>query len=279
MDKSIKPIYYYDHPFIGKRGGAGWVWEGDVCYCHLLSVRELFLSEECDRPFTLVTEGGDLIIHDDSKDEQISVGFIHDPYLSFFNLKTVPRTLRRWYSTGVDFEHSKLQCCPLGLFDGYYSDSVPSRVIEKLMYQEHEKKNLCLIDFSLNRSEERIALHKTAAQYPWIKISKNKGKPYHKVLKTIAESKFVVCPMGNGLETARIWESLYLGAVPILIQTHWSKNFYGLPILQVESWASITEDELNARWDEYLQNKDKYDYSKINLDYWKEKINEPLQIL
>lgn len=276
MDKNIKPIYYYDHPLIGPRKATGWVWEGDVCYCHLLSIRELFLSEECNKPFTLVTEGQDLIIHDDSKDEQIAVGFLYDPFLSFFNVRITPPTLRRWYSTGVDFERCKVECCPLGLFDGYYSDSKPSRIIEKMIYGEHEKKNLCLIDFALNRSEERIALHKTAAQYPWIKISKNTNKPYHKVLKTIAESKFVICPMGNGLDTARIWESLYLGSISVIIETHWSKTFAGLPILAVKSWAEVTEEYLNARWEEYLANKPHYDYSKINNDYWKNKIKEPL---
>lgn len=56
-------------------------------------------------------------------------------------------------------------------------------------------------------------------------------------------SKYVVCPEGQGHDTHRIYESIYFGAVPILLKPSVLSHLYkDMPIVYVDSWDSI---ELN----------------------------------
>lgn len=55
-------------------------------------------------------------------------------------------------------------------------------------------------------------------------------------------SKYVACPEGEGHDTHRIYESIYFGAVPVLLRGNPLTHMYerlGLPIKWVDSWESI----------------------------------------
>ena len=58
----------------------------------------------------------------------------------------------------------------------------------------------------------------------------------------LRRSKYVVCPEGEGHDTHRIYESLYFGAVPILLRGNPLTHMYerlGLPIKWVDSWSEL----------------------------------------
>lgn len=55
----------------------------------------------------------------------------------------------------------------------------------------------------------------------------------------IRRSLFVACPRGNGLDTHRIWESLYLGAIPIILKRDYFSALNGWPIFTIESWENL----------------------------------------
>jgi hypothetical protein len=59
--------------------------------------------------------------------------------------------------------------------------------------------------------------------------------------------KFILALEGNGYENHRIWEALYQGSIPIMINSRWSHSLeeYKLPILFVDSIAEITLHKLN----------------------------------
>ena len=62
-------------------------------------------------------------------------------------------------------------------------------------------------------------------------------------------SKYVVCPEGEGHDTHRIYESLYFGAVPVLLRGNPLTHMYNrleLPIKWVDSWEEIDTSE----WDD-----------------------------
>ncbi len=92
-------------------------------------------------------------------------------------------------------------------------------------------------------------------------------------LKKLAQSKFMVCPRGCGIDTYRIWDCIYLGCIPIIIKYEGYKQFEDLPILFLEDWEElkdIDEEFLNKKWIEMLEID--YNYDKLNLEYWKNKI-------
>lgn len=54
---------------------------------------------------------------------------------------------------------------------------------------------------------------------------------------------FVACPRGNGRDTHRVWESLYRGAVPVMLEDDFSRclSDLGVPVVLVQSWDDAAE--------------------------------------
>lgn len=83
--------------------------------------------------------------------------------------------------------------------------------------------------------------------------------------------KFVICPVGNGVDTHRIWESLLLNVIPILKISEFTKNLkkINIPALYISDWHEI--NNLNEEYLDNIYNS----YSSINfqnfvtLKFWK----------
>jgi hypothetical protein len=65
-------------------------------------------------------------------------------------------------------------------------------------------------------------------------------------IESVLRYKFILCLEGNGYENHRIWEALYLGVYPVVLETPWSKSldYLGLPILFIRDIGEITEQRL-----------------------------------
>jgi hypothetical protein len=62
--------------------------------------------------------------------------------------------------------------------------------------------------------------------------------------KLVSSYKYVIVLEGNGFDTHRLWECLYLGCVPILLHSTWSSNLVrdlALPIIILPNIQSLAE--------------------------------------
>jgi hypothetical protein len=50
----------------------------------------------------------------------------------------------------------------------------------------------------------------------------------------------VICPRGNGIDTHRVWEALYLGVVPVVQRSSLDALYGPLPVLIIESFENLT---------------------------------------
>lgn len=66
----------------------------------------------------------------------------------------------------------------------------------------------------------------------------------------IAAHKFVLSPPGRGVDCYRTWEALYLGAVPIILDSTPMSAFSDLPILFTKDYSELSEDYLEQQWRE-----------------------------
>ena len=56
------------------------------------------------------------------------------------------------------------------------------------------------------------------------------------------EAKFVLSPPGNGIDCHRTWESIYLGAVPVVLSGFLSEELAeSLPVLVVDSYKEFLQ--------------------------------------
>lgn len=90
----------------------------------------------------------------------------------------------------------------------------------------------------------------------------------------IKSSKFVLCPRGNGIDTHRLWETLYMGSIPIVRRELMYEQHTDLPILIVDNWNDVTEEFLEAKYDEIMSKE--WNLDKLKIGYWEDFIRNSI---
>lgn len=151
--------------------------------------------------------------------------------------------------------------------------------IERIMYEGYNHHEL--LEEALNRNVEPykglLVCHRddTGARGSIKDMFKDKDwatvapkLEYEDYLQAIQDHKFVLCPSGNGIESARNWETLYMKRVPIFKRhPYLEEMFKDFPALFVDEWEEVTE-ELLAKHDYLYEEAQKMDMNKLSLDYW-----------
>ena len=85
-------------------------------------------------------------------------------------------------------------------------------------------------------------------------------------LRQIRQHSFVICPRENGIDTHRLYETLYMGSIPITEYNDIYANLLDLPILFITDWNIITEEYLINKLKEMKTRK--YNMNKLYIKYW-----------
>lgn len=89
-------------------------------------------------------------------------------------------------------------------------------------------------------------------------------------LQEIYDSRFTVCPRGNGIDTVRIWESLYCRTIPIVKRETAMRYFQDLPILWIDDWSEIeSESWLNKQFERIMDSQ--WNLDKLRMKYWEQR--------
>ncbi len=86
-------------------------------------------------------------------------------------------------------------------------------------------------------------------------------------LANLRKYDFVPCPIRNGVDTHRIWETLYMGGTPVIKSNPvFAPLVAKLPVVQVSKWQELLDyDHMFKKW-KTLQSK-KYSFQELSLDY------------
>lgn len=91
-------------------------------------------------------------------------------------------------------------------------------------------------------------------------------------VKNTKDFRMVFCPRGNGIDTHRVWETLYRNSIPILIRSEWSEYFknLGLPFFlidKIEELYELTNSHIENIYSE-LYLKLEANKSQLTYEYW-----------
>ena len=118
---------------------------------------------------------------------------------------------------------------------------------------------------------ERAILDLYFSEHSWVKSDVNKRIPYQTYCENIRAHKFTFCPRGNGPDTHRFWESIYLGSIPIVLDYPEMETFFSkLPCLKVKSWLTVTEELLEIEYERISETD--YDFSIMRFPEWEKQI-------
>ena len=87
-------------------------------------------------------------------------------------------------------------------------------------------------------------------------------------LKNLKSHCLVPCPEGNGVDTHRLWETLYMGGTPIILKNPVIDPLVeNLPVIKLNDWSEIRDEEfLHSEWNRVHNTEMKPE--KLSVNYW-----------
>ena len=84
----------------------------------------------------------------------------------------------------------------------------------------------------------------------------------------------VACPEGNGIDTHRLWETIYMGGVPVVTESRFMKSLFdNLPVVTLRRWEEISDLELLERkWVQATSMR--WDSRIILQSFWNDRVLE-----
>jgi hypothetical protein len=149
--------------------------------------------------------------------------------------------LELWYAQNVCFYHDKLRFVPIGIANSMWPHGNLS------LFHSDEFMNCCknknknvYFNFNIHTNyNKRIQCYDSLkGRIPWLKdLSPNEN------LQRLREYKFAICPEGNGVDSHRIWESIYLKVVPIVVDSEFTQTLVknNIPLVVLNSWDDFDE--------------------------------------
>ena len=182
-----------------------------------------------------------------------------------------PNCVVEWFSQNVDIIHDRVESIPIGLENDCWYPEKKVKMIEKLK-ELRNYKNLVYMNHNIaTNPAKRTKPYELLKDKSWVTTNMGEnGYGFDSYLDNIYNHKFVICPEGNGIDTHRIWECLYMGTIPI-VKKNINNWFYNeMPILYINEWEEINEDLLNGMYE--LYHNGEWNKEMLTFGYWKDKI-------
>jgi len=186
-----------------------------------------------------------------------------------------------WYGQNINCYHEKLTCIPIGLErKRWFPELKKQEQLKNKIFNKIPNFNSCpkliYANFSVStNSTPRLECFKSTENlYFTNKISnivtQQKFEHYTNYLTDIIDHMFILCPEGNGIDTHRMWETLYLDRFPIVTKNYVTESFKDLPLIVLDKWSDLNHNMLLS----FLDNFDdtKYCLTKLSTEYWKNRI-------
>jgi len=193
-----------------------------------------------------------------------------------FELDNIPSTLKFLFAQNADVRDDRIIPLPIGLErDKWYPELKKKDIIIELSDQVIDKTKLVYLNVNINNNlTVRPGLYTLFQNNNWCTVEQTiNGDSFKDFALKIKSHKFILCPDGNGMDTHRIWESLYLGSYPIVQRHYFTEEFSKhVPLLIVDNIRDVNEELLNRKYEEFKNRKWNWRYLKIS--YWKKLIQE-----
>jgi hypothetical protein len=197
-----------------------------IMFCYGHRIDELsFHIHKFKNPFILISHNSDYNITD------------------CLSTKTIVEcgNLVKWIAQNVDYVHDKITFLPIGMANRMWEHGKISNFENITNF--HKDKNIYMsFNIATNYESRTSCLDILGPKIDFLPII----SPYENI-RLLKRYKFCICPEGNGLDTHRLWEALYVKTVPILIKSTFSeniKNSTNIPMILLDNWKDLKTENL-----------------------------------
>tara|TARA_Y100001958_G_scaffold156915_1_gene150666 strand:- start:6859 stop:7884 length:1026 start_codon:yes stop_codon:yes gene_type:complete len=238
ISKSENQVLYINTNFLIK--------ENDVIFCNTYMIKSLFEVLRNVKNLTnikLITTQTDHLITEEL-------------FLS------KPLCISEWYAVNVGFVHKKLIPIPLGLANKYSEKNLQ---IEDFINQKitSAKKNIIYSNFQINTNYQhrKKVLRNLKFNNSATIAEPNLRNDEYK--KNLLSYNFIVCPWGNGIDSHRVWESLYSNSIPIIFEHATFKTLNNLPKIKISNLKQLRSPSLISQFVD-----EQFNFEKLNILWW-----------
>jgi hypothetical protein len=146
--------------------------------------------------------------------------------------------LRFWHAQNVLVNHSKLGGIPIGIANNMWAHGDVDAVgrVSALCIP---KTNDFYFYFSVDTNTVARTLCKDLLEEKGLQFG-SAAPNFEGYLQHMASHKYAICPPGNGIDSHRIWEAIYLGVIPICLRSVFTEKVNRrYPIILLDSWAEF----------------------------------------
>jgi hypothetical protein len=199
---------------------------------HLLQISQII--DFFQNPFILISHNSDVNIT-----------------MSFHVIKLLNSPLLiNWYAQNVCFYHPKLNMVPIGLANSMWSHGNLRLFDNREFIANITKTNRVFFNFNISTN--------AGIRRPCYDIFVNKYMFLPNIdpinnLSRLSSYEFCISPEGNGADCHRLWESLYLNVVPIVLRTPFTETLlrYRIPLVVLDKWEDLYELEPSLDYNNY----------------------------
>ena len=189
-----------------------------------------------------------------------------------------PPNVVYWFGENIRHSDAILESVPLGCTDVTWIGDVEYADLSNhpryVKYTPNEGRgeqiNLMFSCFTVGtNAEHRTVVAEAFKHHPWVTFAENIAPM--EFLRNIDSHPFVLCPLGNGDDTGRFWQALYLGSIPV-VPRHKNIEFYEgkLPMVVFNDPSEITKERLEMELQTFEKVKPTYEVA--TMDYWRSRI-------
>jgi len=173
----------------------------------------------------------------------------------------IPSNIKYWFLTNCMVDDPRCEPIPFGIF------SDPDSVAKIAAHEPGEKTKILYCNFQ-NYTRERYDIKRWFSNEDWATVVWDANVPFEQFLADMSSHWLVAAPPGNGVDSYRVLESIYLGCIPIIESNFNAQAYDGLPVVGASDIRKLTVDfALNTI--ETFNSNNNLNYDKATLSYWR----------
>lgn len=218
-------------------------------YTHLLLYFKRYIAPRLTQPFVLIAHNSDN-----------GVG------LDDLDLLNHPLLLRCW-AQHPETAHTRLSPLPSGMANRQWGADRLDLIAAAA--QDIRKDRWLYVNVNPTHPS-RAHAKAVAARVPGATVET--GVEFGHFIGQLVRHRFCLCPRGNGIDSHRFWEALYLDAIPVVVRPDWIASYSEFPVLLLNSWDELPLVDWRAA---YIRIKTTaHRFTGLSLAHLAEKIRE-----
>ena len=173
-----------------------------------------------------------------------------------------PKSVITWFAVNAVHQAVDLIPLPLGVNNSYIL-KFPQEddFIDKNLQDINKKQKKFYLNFNMNTNPFHRLHTILSMAFKKDTVIKPANISKTEYLNDLEKYKYIICPLGNGFDSHRIWEAIYSNSIAVVKKHPAFQTFDGLPLIQSSNFINTNTKN--------IPNDYKFDFKKADFGYWK----------